>query len=465
MREPLRIAVVGHTNTGKTSLMRTLLRDPDFGEVACHPGTTRHVEQARLAWDSAGSGPVIELFDTPGLEDPIALLEVLEGGDARLHADGVDRVRRFVDGDHGGGRFEQEAKVLRQVLASHAALYVVDAREAVLPKYRDELIILGLCARPLVPVLNFGASGEARTAEWREQLSRLGQHAVAEFDTVVYNAEAEARLVYKLQSVLEPFHEVLDGWLRARNAELQALERAAWQAVGALLIDVAALRVRVPTTADEALGLERLRVAARAREQSCVDTLLDLYRFHRNDYAGDDLPLDQGRWALDLFDPEALRRFGIRTGTAAAAGGAAGVAVDAVTGGLTLGAAAALGASLGALWGATSGVGRQLLDHWRGVREVRVDDATLQLLAARARALLQALRRRGHAAADPLRPTPSSAALPAVVRRARHHPAWSTLNADLALEVAARDQAITEAATALAARDPREPHRAVELVR
>ncbi len=31
--EPLKLAVVGHTNTGKTSILRTLLRDVYFGEV------------------------------------------------------------------------------------------------------------------------------------------------------------------------------------------------------------------------------------------------------------------------------------------------------------------------------------------------------------------------------------------------------------------------------------------------
>ena len=33
MTQALNLAVVGHTNTGKTSLMRTLLRDTHFGEV------------------------------------------------------------------------------------------------------------------------------------------------------------------------------------------------------------------------------------------------------------------------------------------------------------------------------------------------------------------------------------------------------------------------------------------------
>ncbi len=62
----LKIAVVGHTNVGKTSLMRTLTRDVDFGEVSDRPATTRRVEGTGLFVDCR---KVLELYDTPGLED------------------------------------------------------------------------------------------------------------------------------------------------------------------------------------------------------------------------------------------------------------------------------------------------------------------------------------------------------------------------------------------------------------
>ena len=161
MSEILRVAVVGHTNTGKTSLLRTLARDVAFGEVSDAAGTTRHVEGLRLLADGE---PAIELFDTPGMEDAIALLEFVAArapaGGERL--DGPDRVARFLASPEAHERFEQEAKVLRQMLASDAALYVVDARDPVLPKHRDELALLAACARPLLPVLNFVASPDAR---------------------------------------------------------------------------------------------------------------------------------------------------------------------------------------------------------------------------------------------------------------------------------------------------------------
>jgi predicted GTPase len=155
MSAPLKLALVGHTNVGKTSLLRTLTRDVSFGEVSHRPSTTRHVEGARLSVDGE---PLLELYDTPGLEDAIALLDHLERIERpgeRL--DGPARTARFLDGSEARQRFEQEAKVLRQLLASDAGLYVIDAREPVLAKYKDELAVLAGCGKPLLPVLNFVA--------------------------------------------------------------------------------------------------------------------------------------------------------------------------------------------------------------------------------------------------------------------------------------------------------------------
>lgn len=71
----LNVAVVGHTNTGKTSLIRTMLRSSDFGAIEDGAGTTRHVEQATI---SAGEEPILNLHDTPGMEDSYALFSHLK---------------------------------------------------------------------------------------------------------------------------------------------------------------------------------------------------------------------------------------------------------------------------------------------------------------------------------------------------------------------------------------------------
>lgn len=95
-KQPLSLAVVGHTNTGKTSLLRTLLRDSGFGEVRNAPSTTRHVEEAAI---SDGADMLVFLYDTPGLEDAGGVLEWLENHTDN-RSDGIERLQQFL-GSHG----------------------------------------------------------------------------------------------------------------------------------------------------------------------------------------------------------------------------------------------------------------------------------------------------------------------------------------------------------------------------
>ncbi len=448
MRRPVRIAVVGHTNTGKTSLLRTLTRDAGFGEVSSRPSTTRHVEGARL---SADGEVLIELFDTPGMEDPIALLESLESlveaDGERL--DGPDRVERFLGDPAHRVRFEQEAKVLRQMLASDAALYVVDARDPVLAKYRDELAILASCAVPLVPVLNFVASGAANESAWREALSRLGLHAIVRFDTVAPERNGERRLYETVALLLEAHRAPFERLLAARDREADARHVAAMRLVSELLIDIAACRRTVrddsPAALEAAVG--ELNDRVRQRELDCVAALLALYRFRADDVDADRLPLIDGRWERDLFHPDTLREVGIKLGTGAVAGAAAGAGIDLMVGGITLGAAAALGALVGGGWQALRHFGGHLLGMLTGERQVAVNEAILRLLAMRQLHLIRALEARGHAAVQPIRPLSEMAgkwregALPRALIRARSHPEWSGLYADVGDE-AARGEAV-----------------------
>ncbi len=333
MTEPLILAVVGHTNTGKTSLLRTLTRDRGFGEVSHRPSTTRHVEGARLSVDGEA---LLELYDTPGLEDAIALLDyldALERPGERL--DGPERMARLLDSNEARGRFEQEAKVVRQLLASDAGLYVIDAREPVLAKYRDELAVLAGCGRPLLPVLNFVASPQHREEEWRAALARLGLHALVRFDSVAPPLDGERRLYESLALLLERARPQLDRLIADHETQAAARLRAGQRLIAELLVDVAACRRLVPGGSAVQEATRDLHQQVRKREQACVEALLRLYAFARDDARAADLPLLDGRWGDDLFNPETLRQLGIRLGGGVAAGAAAGAGIDLLVGGVT----------------------------------------------------------------------------------------------------------------------------------
>ncbi|TDV49276.1 small GTP-binding protein [Pseudomonas graminis] len=444
---PLKLAVVGHTNVGKTSLLRTLTRDVGFGEVSHRPSTTRHVEGARLSVDGEA---LLELYDTPGLEDAIALLDYLERLDRpgeRL--DGPARLGRFLEGSEARQRFEQEAKVLRQLLASDAGLYVIDAREPVLAKYRDELAVLASCGKPLLPVLNFVSSAQQREPDWREALARLGLHALVRFDSVAPPEDGERRLYESLALLLETSRGRLERLIADQQAQRDARKQSAARLISELLLDCAACRRSVATDSGQVqVAIDDLRKAVRQREQRCVESLLKLYAFRREDASASDLPLMDGRWGDDLFNPETLKLLGVRVGGGIAAGAAAGAGVDLLVGGITLGAAALVGAIAGGALQTARSYGGRLMDKFKGQRELTVDDAVLRLLALRQRQLLQALEVRGHAAMEsikltaPLDKTWREGKLPEALNKARAHPQWSSLNPGAKLNQSERQEQV-----------------------
>ncbi|CAM3390629.1 DUF3482 domain-containing protein [Bordetella flabilis] len=434
MGELLNIAVVGHTNTGKTSLLRTLTRDAQFGEVSDSPGTTRQVQGARLQLEGRA---VLSWFDTPGMEDSIALLEYIDALCAGRRLDGPDRIRLFLDTPEARRRFEQEARVLGKMLECDAALYVIDARDPVLAKHRDELALLAACGKPLLPILNFVHAKEHRAAQWREAMARLGLHALLEFDTVAPPLDGEAQLYERLAVLLDRHAEVLNSLARALVQARRERRRAAARLIGELLVDMAALRLSCDTDeASVAQATERLRDLARRREQACVEALLALYNFRPEDYAQAPLPLAGERWGMDLFHPQALKDAGVDVGFGMAAGAMAGATVDLLLAGISLGTAALIGAAAGGMWQGVERYGKRLGGKLRGRRELTVDDAVLRLLALRQRSLVEALERRGHAAREPLRLGDSDkdpwreAGLPAEIKEARSQPAWCGMTPD-----------------------------------
>lgn len=445
---PLSLAVVGHTNTGKTSLLRTLTRDTRFGEVLNSPGTTRHVEGARLAVDDEA---LVELFDTPGLEDSMALLDFMDQlSQPGERIDGPERIRRFLESPAAQGRFEQEARVLRKLQACDAGLYVVDARDPVLSKHKDELTLLAYSGRPLLPVLNFVRSPQARVQEWRGALARLGLHALAEFDTVAPALDGEALLYDKLAVLLETHADVLHRLKLDLNRQAALRRRDALRLLAELLVDVAAWRISsVPDAESLEQAGRRLRERVIEREAKSVQALLRRYSFSRQDLVADLLHFDGERWGMDLFDPQALKEFGVHLSKGVAAGAMAGATLDVVTGGLSLGAGTVLGALAGGLWQGADKWGQRLMGKLRGENELSVDDAVLRLLAVRQLSLIAALERRGHAAQTPIRLGEIDAQdldqslqrelniwraqpLPDELRQARIHPQWSTLRDDYA---------------------------------
>ncbi len=398
----INVAVVGHTNTGKTSLIRTLLRSKKFGDIANSSGTTRHVESTTLLADGK---PVLSLFDTPGLEDAAALLDLLDGAGADNN---LASVTQFLQSLNEHIEFEQEAKVLRQGLNSDALLYVIDVRAPLLEKYKNEINILSRLGKPIIPVFNFIVDQEQQLQRWRDLMITFNLHAALEFDTVAFDFEAEKRLYQKLQSVMEARYDQVQTLIDSRQNDWALLSESAVHRAAQLVVDAVVLRVVADERGHEILNSEgrdsrqrankELQASIRKLESKCLKDLLKLFSFSDDDISVMQLPVHEGEWQLDLFSLDTIKMFGLDARSSALKGAAAGAGVDLMVGGLSLGAATALGAALGAGFSTAKRYGKDIKARFRGDDIVCADDTTIELLYLRQQDLLYRLMHRGHAA-------------------------------------------------------------------
>ncbi|MDO5768863.1 MAG: DUF3482 domain-containing protein [Psychrobacter sp.] len=460
--EALKLAVVGHTNTGKTSILRTLLRDMYFGEVKNEAATTRHVERAIIS-DSQTGQALVALYDTPGLEDASGLMDWLEDNTASRR-DGIDRLQYFLASDIASADvvktnastattgnhtvnfktigqtaspanayvedYSQEAKVIRQLLASDMAIYVIDAREPVLGKYKDELAILSWAAIPVMPVFNFTDSQDTNINDWQTMLARRNLHISTRFDSVAFEFDDEMTLWRNLATMLT-HPETLNRLIERRTEDWAQLYDEANIIIADFLLNVAAYVREIAEDDDPLPVLSEMKEAVRQTERAMQSQLLNLYKFYDN--AAVATPLELHEYQQDPFDPELLKSYGIRTTSGAAAGALLGLGIDAAALGTTLGLGAALGGLAGGLLSNTSSIA----DRLTGVKRLYIDPATLTLLATRSLDLLTALRHRGHAATtdSPIAELQEQASspwdagkLPSELKKARSKPQWSSLN-------------------------------------
>ena len=442
-RKLLRLAVVGHTNTGKTSLLQTLLRRRDFGEVSASGGTTRAVEAGEVADDE---GAIAVLLDTPGFEESDRLREALESARTDRYDDPRTLLDRFLaspaaaDDDDLG----LEAASVQAALGADVLLYAIDARGEPKPRHLDELAVLAATARPLIPVLNYTARPDAHPARWRSVCARQGLHATVAFDAVVYDDAGERRLLAAVKALAPAHDAALERWLALRARERREAIVAATDVAADLLVTAAAAVVvtapkertqparRVAVEAATRLLLDGLR----RRETAARDRIASTLGFFGAEARAVTFDVEEALGGVDFLSPASLERAGLWAAGAGAGLVAAGAMVDIATGGVSAGGFAVLGA-VGSALGAAGASGRKVLRRLRGQDEVRLGDAGVELLAARAVATVRAMLARGHAAVEPV---PIEAAVKESLKRdagpawraswsaARGRAAWSELS-------------------------------------
>lgn len=355
----LSLSLISHTNAGKTTLARTLLRR-DVGEVLDQAHVTDEAERfvmLELEAESAdatkggGAGRIV-LWDTPGFGDSARLLRQLEGREDPLGWMLEQRWDRVADRPlHSSQR--AIANVMEQ---ADVILYLVNASEdpGEAGYVEPEMRILHWLDRPVIVVLNqTGAPGDAEARHRAEERWRwhLASHPavrdVISLDAFTRCWIQEGLLLLRLQALVPEakrrlMTRLLETW---RVDNLRILDEAV-ESLAGLLWDAAADREPVgeatltQVARRRAVGILTRRLADATR--GSLETLLSLYGLEGESAAWASGALEDVSVPGDRPDP---RRASVLGGVVGGALG--GLAADVASFGLSLGGGAIAGALVG----------------------------------------------------------------------------------------------------------------------
>lgn len=368
------VGLISHTNAGKTTLARTLLRS-DIGEIGDRAHVT-DVSERHVLIEST-QGDVLELWDTPGFGDSARLYQRLKQQADPIGWAVTQVWDRFADRPYWSG---QKALISARQ-SCDVILYVVNASE--LPEdaryVETEMKILDWLGKPVVLVLNqvgplrSQARSEAEVALWR---SHLAAHSCVRgalsLDAFGRCWVQEDRL-FALIETLVPMEK------KGAGARL----RAAWQARNyqtfehsqqTLAHELACLAVDEEVFAksnlsqklggwvkSSVLGADGDAAQLKAAQQAMLQRMESLTRaamemlikLHGLSGSAATEPLQELARELAIERPTDEHKAGLWGGLLSGAAG--GLAADLATGGLSFGAGALIGGVVGAL-GAASAV-------------------------------------------------------------------------------------------------------------
>ncbi len=352
LERELALSLVSHTNVGKTTLARTLLRR-EVGEVLDQAHVT--TDNTRHELFTAPGGERLVLWDTPGFGDSARLVRRLEGE--------ADPVRALLDADFDPR--DQAGMSCSQRAARHIAdeadvvLYLVNAAEW--PDeagYVDgEMRVLGWLDKPVLVLLN--QTGPLRDeAGSRDELARWRSH-LARHDCVkdIQSLDAFTRCWVEESELLERVHAVLPEArrplcaviLRAwREAQLSVF-RESMEVLSRALAATAADRERIVEGGwghDAAQVRRKLATRLEDRTREAQDHWIRLHGLEGRAAVEFRAAVEDYRGGKLVVDPKRAGTIGgVVTGLLG------GLTADAMAGGLSLGGGMLAGAVVGGFGG------------------------------------------------------------------------------------------------------------------
>jgi tRNA modification GTPase len=181
LRTGLKIAIVGHPNVGKSSLLNALSRT-DRAIVTDLPGTTRDVVESNLVI----GGIPIQVLDTAGIRETVDRVEQIGVARSKTAAQQADLVILTIDGQQGWT--EAETEIYNQV-QEKSLILVINKMDLI-----TELPPLppALQQQPMVALSALSQTGIDRLEAKIVEIAQAGSRGAANLDLAINQRQAAA---------------------------------------------------------------------------------------------------------------------------------------------------------------------------------------------------------------------------------------------------------------------------------
>ncbi len=368
------LSLISHTNVGKTTLARTLLRK-DIGEVFDQPHVTDQCEEHVLM--QTGDGIELRLWDTPGFGDSYRLWKRLEKSDTALGKFVSSVWDRFADRPF----WCSQQAILNVRDQADIVLYLANCAEG--PDeagYVDpEMQILEWLGKPVIVLLNqMGRPGDPETEAreiraWKEKLVSVS--VVRE--TMVFDAFARCwaqevalwRAVRKALPDLEAaaMDGVIETWQESQRRLLKrSVERMAFALSdiandGETVSKTSVIDRFVTPTLNRLKGSEKQAMERLAERLAATLSATTTSLIHLHGLSGEAAQKIEGRVEDDFAFNRPVDRSVAGTISGFVAGAASGLTADLLAGGMTFGGGALVGGVVGAAGGTLAAHGYNMV--------------------------------------------------------------------------------------------------------
>ncbi len=345
------IAILGHPNEGKSSVLSTLAED-DSVRVSATPGETVICRTFPVQIDGR---EVLRFTDTPGFQNPSRVLAELE----KLSAQKEDCIELFREKFKNSLELHDDVELLLPVERGAGIIYVVDGSRPLRNVDRAEMEILRLSGRPRMAIINCKEDSQQYLEDWKSEF-RKSFNAIRMFNAHRATYAERILLLETLKSIDQDWQHIIDRVVNVFKSDWESRNRQTTDILLDLFSECLQHSVSAPLSKygnEEQLQTELLSKYQNSitdKEKLAHGRIRALFKHNIFDY---NLP-PQSLLNDDLFSEKVWELFGLSRTQLAIIGGLSGAAIgagiDIAAAGLAFGVFTGISGAVGAataLWG------------------------------------------------------------------------------------------------------------------